>query len=66
MQLPLHEHISYLERRVQTIKAALADADHNAAGEMDLRIELDLAERALSHFRRAFELEQRLFNVSNE
>jgi len=66
MQLPLHEHISYLERRVQTLKTALADADHSAAEKMDLRIDLDLAERALSHFRRAFELEQRLFNVSNE
>ena len=60
MQQTLQEHISHLEEKIAALKAALTDPNRSEAEKMYLRLDLDLAERALAHFRKAFDLEQRL------
>ena len=60
MLRPLSEHIAHLEQKIEAFKSALAAPALNDAERVDLRLDLDLAERALAHFRKAFELEQRL------
>ena len=60
MQRPLSEHIAYLEHKSETLKAALADPDRTAEERVSLRTDLDMAERALTFFRKAFDLERRI------
>jgi hypothetical protein len=60
MQRPLSEHIAYLERKVEAIRRALSDPDLGDLEKADLRLDLDMAERALAHFHKAFDLEQRV------
>ena len=60
MHRPLSEHIAYLEHKSEAIKAALNDPGRTAADRVNLRMDLDLAERALSSFRKALDLERRI------
>jgi hypothetical protein len=60
MQRPLSEHIAYLEHKSATLRVAIADPDRTAAERVNLRMDLDMAERALSFFRKAFDLERRI------
>ena len=61
MQQTLQEHLSNLEKKIAGIEAALREPGRSKDEKMNLRLDLDLAARALAHFRRAFDLENRLF-----
>jgi hypothetical protein len=60
MQRPLQDHIAYLEQRIEILKAQQSDAERTAGERLQSSIDLRIAERALVHFRKAFELEQRV------
>ena len=60
MQRPLREHIAYLEEKIENIKRRSAEFDRTEAEKSEMQIDLGIAERALVHFQKAFELEQRL------
>jgi hypothetical protein len=60
MQRSLREHIAYLEQKSEALKVVINDPDSTEEEKVDARIDLDISERALAHFRRAFDLEQRL------
>jgi hypothetical protein len=60
MQRTLGEHIEYLERKIETLKRRSTELDRTEAEKREMEIDLGIAERALVHFKKAFELEQRL------
>lgn len=60
MQRTLSEHISYLEEKIESLKKALDEPGQTASHQNEIEIDLGIAERALAHFRRAFDFEQRL------
>lgn len=62
MHRSLREHITQLEQRIESLEAALADPDRTTTEKVDLRLDLEIAERALTYFRKAFELEQRILH----
>lgn len=59
MQRTLREHIDYLERKIETLKRRSTELDRTEAEKREMD-DLGIAERALVHFQKAFELEQRL------
>ena len=66
MQRPLQEHIALLEQKIRALTAQANDVDRTAEDRYQATIDLDFAERALSHFRRAYELEQKIsLEISN-
>jgi len=66
MQRPLREHISYLEQKIEALKLECADDRVTDPEKVNRRIDLGIAERALVHFRKAFELESRLSNQATQ
>jgi len=60
MQRTLSEHIAYLEQKIATLKKQLEEPGRAASEQNETEIDLGIAERALAHFRRAFDFEQRL------
>ena len=60
MQRTLSEHIAYLEQKIETLKQQLDDPRKTASEQNEVEIDLGIAERALAHFQRAFDFEQRL------
>jgi hypothetical protein len=62
MQRSLQEHIAHLEQRIDFFKQQLKDPDHSPREHASLQIDLDIAERALVYFRKAFELERKISN----
>lgn len=60
MQRTLSEHIAYLEKKVESLKKEMAEPAHPEVEKSNLLVDLGMAERALVHFRKAFELEQRI------
>lgn len=60
MQRPLQEHLLYLETRIEELKKKLRDNSLAKAEKETAQIDLGIAERALIHFQKAFELEQKL------
>lgn len=60
MQRPLSEHIAFLEHKSKALRAALADPDRSAAERVNLRLDIDMAERALKLFQKAFDLERQI------
>jgi hypothetical protein len=60
MQRPLREHIAYLEQKSEAIKQSLLDPDRSTSEKLQLHIDLDMAQRALGFFRKAFDLEQQI------
>ena len=60
MQRSLSEHITYLEQKIAMLKKQLEEPERAASEQNEIEIDLGIAERALAHFRRAFDFEQRL------
>ncbi|HEY1647500.1 MAG TPA: hypothetical protein VGF96_05945 [Terracidiphilus sp.] len=60
MQRTLSEHITFLEQRIESLKNQLQETDKWSSQQSEIKIDLSIAERALVHFRRAFEFEQKL------
>lgn len=60
MQRPLQEHIASLEEKIAHLKTQANHADRTAAERYQAALDLGIAERALIHFRKAYELEQRI------
>ncbi|UWZ86254.1 hypothetical protein [Occallatibacter riparius] len=63
MQRPLQEHIALLEQKVQALSAVANDITLTAAERFQASVDLDTAERALDHFRKAYELEQKIAGI---
>jgi hypothetical protein len=65
MLRPLQEHIARLEEKIRVLSARSNDIDWTAADRFQVTVDLDLAERALDHFRKAYELEQKINSLEN-
>ena len=65
MQLPLRKFISYLEQKIAALKLECTNDRLTEPERPSRRIDLDIAERALVHFRKALELESRLSESGN-
>lgn len=63
MQRPLREHIASLEEKIEALKAQQNDPGRSADERYQSSIDLRFAERALEHFRAAYELEQKISGV---
>lgn len=50
----LPEQVNHLTEKITAIKVALTEPDPREVEKIDLRLGLDLPERALTHFRQAF------------
>ena len=60
MDRTLHEHILYLEHRIQSLRDQLTES-HRTAGERErVGAEIKVAELALAHYRAAYDLEKGL------
>jgi hypothetical protein len=57
MRHSLHAHIVYLENLIQDVRNRLTRPALGPAEVEDLQLQLTLAESALDHYRRAYELE---------
>jgi hypothetical protein len=57
MRHSLHSHIIYLENSIQDVKNRLTRPNLTPDDTLDLQLQLSLAESALEHYRRAYELE---------
>jgi len=62
MQRTLQEHIAHLEQRIEFFKKELGEQSRSPQERASLRVDLDIAERALVYFRKAFELERKISN----
>ena len=60
MERPLREHLAYLERKIENLKAEQNNPDRTAGERYQASIDLGIAERALVCFRQAYELEQKV------
>jgi hypothetical protein len=60
MQRTLSEHITYLEQKIESLKKALEEPGKSLSQQNETEIDLGIAERALVHFQKAFDFEQRL------
>jgi len=54
---PIKDHIAHLEQKIEQLKAKLADPHRTDAEKVVARIDLGIAERAITHYRKALELE---------
>jgi 5-bromo-4-chloroindolyl phosphate hydrolysis protein len=52
MQRPLREHITFIEQKIETLKAKLASAELSETEKRYLTTDLGIAERALAHFKK--------------
>ena len=60
MQRTLREHITHLERKIESLKKESRQPGKSLTEQKEINIDLGIAERSLVHFRKAFELEERL------
>ncbi|HUA91623.1 MAG TPA: hypothetical protein VL991_03595 [Terracidiphilus sp.] len=60
MERTLREHIDYLEKKIEMLKKELQGPEQTPSQQNEIEIDLGIAERALAHFQRAFDFEQRL------
>lgn len=62
MQRTLQEHIAHLERKIDSLKAQLQEAQGSAEFQKGLKLNLEIAETSLTLFRKAFDLESKISN----
>ena len=60
MERTLGEHITYLQNRVQSLQRQLTDSTLTEIERNRIQAEIQVAELALSHYRKAFELEREI------
>ena len=60
MQRPLRDHVAYLEQKIVLLNKELEEPTKTLLQKNEIKVDLGIAERSLVHFRKAFELEQRL------
>lgn len=60
MQRSLREHITFLEEKIASLKTQQGDRDRTPGERNQSAVDLGIAERALVHFQKAYELEQKL------
>jgi hypothetical protein len=60
LQRPLHEHIIFLEQRIQELRDQLTVSDPGGEELVRIRAQIQTAELSLAHFRAAYDLEQKL------
>jgi hypothetical protein len=60
MEQTLRQHIGFLEERLKDLRNELSDPSRVAAELQRVRADLQIAELALSHYRKALDLERRL------
>ena len=65
MLRPVQEHITRLEQKIHVLNARANDIDCSAADRFQASVELDIAERALAHFRHALELERKIADLNS-
>lgn len=65
MDRPLKDHIAYLERKIENLKAQQDDMKLTSGERYQATIDLGFAESALASFRQAYDLEQKLQQSSN-
>jgi hypothetical protein len=65
MERTLHEHIAYLEQKIEALKKELQESERSPSQQNETEIDLGIAERALVHFQKAFDFEQRLSRAVN-
>ena len=64
MQRPLQDHIALLEQKIQILSRQATDLSLTADELFQASVDLDIAERALSQFRSAYELEKKLLDLT--
>jgi hypothetical protein len=60
MQRTLREHIDYLEQKIGALTTELEQSGQSSHHLSQIGIDIGIAERSLTHFRKAYELEQKL------
>jgi hypothetical protein len=50
MQRTLHEHIAYIEQKIESLKKELQEPGKSPSQQNETEIDLGIAERALVHF----------------
>ena len=65
MERPLKDHIALLEQKIENLKARQADFNVTAADRYQAVIDLERAERALAHYREAYELEKAVEKIAD-
>lgn len=63
MKRPLQEHISLLEQKVLILSKRSNDIFLSPDERLQASVDLDIAERAIAHFRHASALELKIVNV---
>ena len=63
MERPLREHISHLEEKIVMLRRELRDPTLADFQRSERELAVTNAEEALRHFRKAYELEQRIANL---
>lgn len=67
MQHPLYEHFLSVQHRMQALKDRLTESSVAADQRKRIESDIELAELALMHYRKAYELEQKIcFSSSSE
>jgi len=62
MQRTLQEHITHLERKIESLKEQIRDSERSAEFQKGLRLNLEIAETSLALFRKAYDLEGKISN----
>jgi hypothetical protein len=65
MLRPVQEHITLLEEKIHALNARAHDIYRSADERFQATVDLDIAERALAHFRDALELERKIADVNS-
>jgi hypothetical protein len=60
MQRTLSEHITWLEEKIAALKKQLDTSEKSPLQKAEIKVDLGIAERALTNFQKAFALEQKL------
>ncbi|MGA7885139.1 MAG: hypothetical protein WCA44_05305 [Acidobacteriaceae bacterium] len=58
MQHPLHAHVAFLQRKIQSLEAQFDEPGRTPDERRVIRADLRVAQLALVHYQKAYELEQ--------